>query len=232
MVQELLLDIYVKRSIYYGCKQLTKGLERGQNYDKMKKSIVISFVKTKLFPPEVPMHSMFSLRESVAGCQLSDFLELHYLELDKLDFKSKELDDLNPLEQLGLYIRCSGDDRESEFVEILVQKGEKVISMTDTVLRKISEEERLQALRESRETAQLFNRMEKAYAREKGLREGREEGFRQGREQGLEQGIAQGIEQRRLSEKIVIAKNLKNANTPLDIIVTSTGLSAEGVERL
>lgn len=173
-------DCYVNRTLYYGCKQLTKGLVRGEDYDKMKKSIVISFIKTKLFPSTIPIHSVFTLREDTIHSQLSDFLELHYIELGKIDLRKKSLAQLSAIEQLGAYIRCSGDDRETVFVETLVQKGEKVISMADAVLRKVSEEERLQILREDRETAQIFERMEKVQARDQGRKEGREEGLKQG----------------------------------------------------
>ena len=48
------------------------------------------------------------------------------------------------------------------------------------------------------------------------------------REKGIEQGIEKGIEQ----EKIEIAKELLNNNVSLDIIMKSTGLSKEEIEKL
>lgn len=205
-------DIYANRSLFYGCKQLTKGLASGEDYDRMKKSIVISFIKTKMFPPEVPMHSVFTMRENSMGHQLSDLLELHFIELGKINWKCRDPEQLSPLEQIGAYIRCSGEQREASFVETLVQKGAKVITMTDNVLRKISEEERLQALREDRETEQIFMRMEKTYS------------FDKGREQGMEQG--------RASEKLDVARRMLKEDMEPSVISKITGLSIKEIEEL
>lgn len=202
------LDIYANRSLFYGCKQLTKGLDSGGEYDKIKKSIVISFIKTRMFPQKVPMHSVFTMREDTMGKQLSDLLELHFIELGKINWTCRDPEQLKPLEQLGAYIRCSGDQEESNFVETLVEKGEKVISMADTVLRKISEEEKLQVLREDRETAQIFMRLEKAYSFDKGLEQGH------------------------TSEKLEIARNLKKDGIQAEIIAKNTGLSIKEIEAL
>ena len=60
------------------------------------------------------------------------------------------------------------------------------------------------------------------------LKEAREKGIEQGIEKGIEQGIEKGIEQ----EKIEIAKELLNNNVSLDIIMKSTGLSKEEIEKL
>ena len=60
------------------------------------------------------------------------------------------------------------------------------------------------------------------------LEEAREQGIEKGIEQGIEKGIEKGIEQ----EKIEIARELLNNNVSLDIIMKSTGLSKEEIERL
>lgn len=144
----------------------------------MKKSIIISFIKTKLFPQNVPVHSIFTLHEKNMQEELSDIMELHYIELGKIHFEENEIDRLNemdPLEQFGAYLKYSGDSDKAELVETLVRTGSKEITMADKVLRKISEEERLQAIREDRETAEMFIRLEKASERREGREEGRTE---------------------------------------------------------
>lgn len=193
------LKNYINRTIFYGAKQLTKGLASGEDYDKMKKSIVISFIKTNLFPQNVPVHSIFTLHERDMQKELSDILELHYIELGKIHFEENEidrLDEMNPLEQFGAYLKYSGDPDKAELVETLVKTGSEEISMADKVLRKISEEERLQAIREDRETAEMFIRLEKAAER----REGREEMQRE------------------------IAVNMKKQGIPMKQIIEATGL--------
>lgn len=198
------LSDYADRTIYYGCRQITDCLASGDDYGRIEKSIVISFVKGKLFPHEVPMHSIYRMREETTGRKLSDVLELHYIELDKIRYENKHPEELSSLEQLGAYLKCSGDPNSAEYVEELVTIGDEVIEMTDKVLKTISEEERLRELRLAREKMELRITMEK----------------RTKYEQGLAQGIAQ------------TAANFKSAGIPIDIIAANTGLTEEEIAKL
>ena len=63
-----------------------------------------------------------------------------------------------------------------------------------------------------------------AYAREFG----REEGIKQGLEQELEQGLEQG----KVAEREAIALRMIGANTPIEFIVSCTGLDKAAVEAL
>ncbi len=58
----------------------------------------------------------------------------------------------------------------------------------------------------------------------KGLEQGRERGLEQGLKQGLKQGREQGLEQGREEAKLSIARKLFKAGTPIDVIVSSTGV--------
>lgn len=212
---------YVKRSVFYGCKQITKGLERGDDYVKMKKSIVISFINSTLFPQDIPVHYVYMLYERETGIMLTDVLELHYIELGKIELHEKSPEEMDPIEQLGAYLKCSGRNDSTELVEALVQKGEKVISMADKVLRKISEEERLQAIREDREMAEIIILMDKTTAREDGLAEGRAEGITEGRAEGIAEGITKGEALQLIS---LIGKKVSKGNSLAqiaDILETS-----------
>lgn len=60
--------------------------------------------------------------------------------------------------------------------------------------------------------------------RMKGLEEGRVEGREEGREEGLVEGEEKGI--------LKVARNMKEKNMPMDIIIQMTGLTAEDIERL
>jgi predicted transposase/invertase (TIGR01784 family) len=62
------------------------------------------------------------------------------------------------------------------------------------------------------------------------LEQGREQGIKEGIEQGIKEGITQGVEQGERKREKEIAKNLLQNNVPLDIIITSTGLSLEEIE--
>jgi predicted transposase/invertase (TIGR01784 family) len=57
-----------------------------------------------------------------------------------------------------------------------------------------------------------------------GIEKGIEQGIEKGIEQGIEQGIEKGIEK--------VAKALKEQNVAIEIIVESTGLSYEAIQRI
>ena len=63
---------------------------------------------------------------------------------------------------------------------------------------------------------------------EKGYTKGRKEGIAEGRKKG----IAEGLEQGRKEEKLAIARNLKAAGVPTEVIMQSTGLTATEIEKL
>jgi len=184
------LEYYINRSLYYGCSQLARSLAKGADYGTIKPSIVISFVDGKLFPDKNKFYSMYTLRERSESDELTDLLQYHYIELGKVDWSKRDPDCLSPLERLCAYFKCSGKEDESEFVEELVQKGGEVISMTDNILRKVSEDELVQQLREDIEMGKMIVRAEKRAAREKGLAEGLAEGRAKGRAEGRAEGRA------------------------------------------
>ena len=75
-----------------------------------------------------------------------------------------------------------------------------------------------------------------AEGRAKGLAEGRakglEEGLEEGRAKGLEEGRAEGREEGREEEKRLIAKSLRAAGVPTELIVQSTGLTPDEIAKL
>lgn len=69
-------------------------------------------------------------------------------------------------------------------------------------------------------------------AKLEGLEEGREEGIKEGREKGIKEGMKEGIKEGEKKKQIEIARSLKNMNVAVDIIMQSTGLTAEEIASL
>lgn len=218
------LDIYINRTVYYCCRQLSESLAGGDDYGRIKKSIVISFVKGKLFPSETPFHSVYTMCERNTKQQLTDIMELHYIELDKIKYDCRQLNEMSGLEKLGVYIRCSGKPEEKEYVETLVREGGEVIQMTDRILRKVSEEEKLRELRIAREKMEMWIAMEKAAGYDAGKNDGYVEGKAEGFGEGEESGKIQMAKE--------IATNLKKAGIDVSIIADNTGLPRAEIEKL
>lgn len=53
-----------------------------------------------------------------------------------------------------------------------------------------------------------------------------------GREEGIKQGLEQGLEQGKVAEREAIALRMIGANTPIEFIVSCTGLDKTAVEAL
>lgn len=70
------------------------------------------------------------------------------------------------------------------------------------------------------------------YARKEGLEMGREEGLTQGMEEGIKQGLEQGRKEGRKEGILSTARNLKSAGISQEIIMQTTGLSAEEIDNL
>ena len=67
---------------------------------------------------------------------------------------------------------------------------------------------------------------------EQGRAEGHAAGLSEGHAAGLSEGKAIGLEKGAAQEKRAIAKNLKHAGIPVDVIAENTGLTAEEIENL
>ena len=64
------------------------------------------------------------------------------------------------------------------------------------------------------------------------LKERERIGIEQGRAEGLAEGEAIGLEKGAAQKQREIAKNLKHAGIPVDVIAENTGLTAEEIENL
>ena len=100
--------------------------------------------------------------------------------------------------------------------------------MTENAYRKVTEDELEYERREARFKYQLQRNTELYVARNEGLEQGRTEGEAIGLKKGRSEGRVEGAAQ----EKREIAKNLKHAGIPIDVIAENTGLTAEEIERL
>lgn len=187
------LSEYVNRTILYTAQISAEGLERGQEYGKLKKTIHISIVKGDLRAGSEKYHSIYRYMELEEKTELTDVVEIHYLKLDELPKKSVR--EMTPIEQLGFYLIYAGDVSRQEEIEELLLEGEEGIVLTDQILRKVSAEEILREKEMARKRALYAQAAQEREWKENGLREGREEGLKEGRKEGREEGLRDGLQQ-------------------------------------
>ncbi len=216
------LTFYPERVLFYGGRLVNSALQMGQPYGKMKKSIVVSIIKEKLFSEEIPCHSIFGVREKKTGYLLSDRLEFHFLELGKVN-PNRKIEDMSAVERLAVYLRYASDENYKESVQKIAGSEEEII-MAENLYRRATKEEREAAWAESR----LFYEIQEATNRDVALAEGHAAGLAEGRAEGRAEGEKIGAAQ----EKREIAKNFKISGIPLDVIAKNTGLTIHEIEEL
>ena len=74
---------YIQRSLYYLTKLYSGQLESGEDYEKLRRTVGISILNFTLFPGQPDLHTRFRFCDREHHLELSDILEIHYLELTK-----------------------------------------------------------------------------------------------------------------------------------------------------
>jgi predicted transposase/invertase (TIGR01784 family) len=173
---------YILRALYYLARLFGGQLEPGQPYSELAKTIGISVLDFTLFPALEDFHSCHRFHDAFHGFELSDAMELHFLELPK--FRSaKPLGDQTRFEQ-WLHVL--------KFSELYIAPGEPVppelareegIEMALNALKRACASDEVRELVEMREKAShdWASWLQDAELRglEKGLEKGRQEGVRE-----------------------------------------------------
>ena len=196
----------IKRSLYYWSKLYEGQLESGENYQKLSRTICINLLDFHLLNHS-NFHSVYRLKDCRTNEELTDVMELHFIELKKMKDVQRVEDVKSKLEAWLYFI----NQPDSELVQEL-EKVEIEIKEAKAQLVRLSEDRKEGEQYEKRRESRLNEVSTLAYAEEKGM--------------------VKGIEQGAKLEKIEIAKNLIQNGLDNKLISKSTGLSLEEVEKL
>lgn len=206
------MDMFNERILYYWAKIYSGNLLQGNTYRQLKKCIIINILSFKHFEHD-RLHSRFHIHEDEWHEILTDYLEIHYIELPKAKGYNGSKENELLLEWVEFLSIKDGDElvklrEDKEWPEDIVKAFKE--------LEELSKDPEMREAALSREIAllDLLTRLEEAEDR--------------GIEKGKEQGIEQGIEQ----EKLAVAKRLKEKGIADEVIITATGLSLEAIEKL
>lgn len=175
-MQNKVKDSFANRTLMYGCRMVNSSLRSGEKYDRMKKSVVISFVNGVQFKDIPDLHTRFIMAEEKHHLPLTDKLEIHFLELGKVP--DVEPSQMTPLERFCAYLKYAGDEERKDYVTKLLETGEEAISMSDRVYKDVTDDEVLEVLLWHEQMAEWDRNTDLHCAEQQGL------------EKGLKQGIA------------------------------------------
>lgn len=214
-----LLDSGLNRSLFYSGALQRFSLSRGESYDRMKKSILINILDGVLFPERKSSYGVYTYRERESGEELSDMVQLHYLELGKISWETP-VEELSIQERLGAYLKYATDPERREYIEELRRWEGEVISLTENTIDQIDRDRELLDMIFSRQfyhDLARWQESERQYLAE---------------ERGMERGMEKGMEQGKVAEKLQIATAMKARGIDAEVIAACTGLSGQQIEEL
>lgn len=166
-IQILATEYMAERTTFYWSKMYTSQIKAGDTYDKLKKCITINIVDFECIELN-KIHTSYHITEDETGYRLTDVLEIHYLELPKLDKEGIEKDENTTIIQWMEFIGA----KSKEVMEMLAVKN-KDISKAYDKLRVMSKDEKSRMAYEARQ-AEIHDQMTRIKtAREEGMYEGK-----------------------------------------------------------
>ena len=204
----------IKRSLYYWSKLYSEQLNEGEDYSILKRTICINILNFKYLKTR-KFHSSYRLKEIYSNEELTDFAEIHFIEIPKLEEGTDEKDMLaNWIEFLK--------DPESEKVRSLEMTIVEIRQAKDELIR-MSNDDTQRELYEMRAKTLKDKISALNEAERKEIKKGMEKGIKKGKEEGIKEGEK--------NKAIEIAKSLLDV-LDVETIALKTGLSIDEINEL
>lgn len=196
-----------KRTLFYWSKRYAGQLKEGGKYQQLMKCVTINILNYA-FLPNNEYHNIFHLREDRTGIPLIDDIEVHFLELPKID-------DVIPSQ--------GGLENWLLFLKGVDISHWEVLKMNEPELEKAMDT--LQHLSQDSEARILYEARQKYLHDEASMLEGaKQAGIKAGMKAGMQEGLKTGIKE--------VAKNMLALNIDTATIAKATGLSEEEIHAL
>ena len=196
----------IKRSLYYWSKMYEGQLTKGQDYDTLSRTICINILDFKYLKND-NFHNCYRLKEKNTNEELTDVMELHFIEIPKLRKLENSEDISDMLEAWITFI----ESPTSELIDKLEMSSDEIKEAKEELLR-LSGNDKERERYEKRFESLLEQNSLLANAERKGLEKGKKEG-----------------ENRKAIE---IAINLIKNGLDNELIRNTTGLSLEVIKEL
>ena len=193
----------IKRSLYYLSKMYEEQLNEKEDYSKLARTVCINILNFKYLKTD-NFHTGYRFKEIESNEELTDIMEVHFIEIPKLQDSSDEKDMLVAWTE---FLK----DPESETVRGLELSIEEIRQAKDELIR-MSNDSTQRELYDMRANSLRDKISELNAAERKGIEKGKEEG--------------------RKEEKIKIARNMKLSGLDTDTIANITNLSPDEIDKL
>ena len=203
-------DKILERILYYWGRVYTKQLKSGKDYDTLQKTVVILIANFNVEGLEnLEYHTTWKIiEEKYRTTILTEKLEIHIIEIPKIDGNSNEDDEL--IDWIMFL-----DNPHNERVKRKMKENNELREANEK-LEGLSNDERMIRLAELREKAIYEENTAINHAMKKGI------------QQGMQQGIQQGVKE----SKEEIAIKLLKENVDIELICKVTSLTKEEIENI
>lgn len=208
----------IKRSLYYWSKMYEGQLTKGQDYDTLSRTICINILDFKYLKND-NFHNCYRLKEKTTNEELTDVMELHFIEIPKLRKLENSEDISDMLEAWITFI----ESPTSELIDKLEMSSDEIKEAKEELVR-LSGNDKERERYEKRFESLLEQNSLLANAERKGLQKGLQKGIEKGKKEGLKEG-----ENRKAIE---IAINLIKNGLDNELIKNTTGLSIKEITEL
>ena len=207
---------YKERALFYWSRMYGNMLNKGENYGLLKKCILINIIYFNLF--DTPnMHTKFQILETSNYEKFTDHLEIHVLELSKLNAYNRTIEN-ELLVDWAEFLSLGNED------ELMRLKDRT--DLPEDVLKAIEEYERIkdnpdlqmEALNKQMAIMDYIQRIDDA------THKGESIGLAKGKAEGKAEGIVETT--------LDIAKKLKEQGLDIVLIQTATGLDLDTINKL
>ena len=206
-------EYIAERILWYWSKLYAWSIEKGEGYNSTKKAICILIADFKLekLKEIEKYHTKWNIREEeYKNIILTDRLELHIIELEKLERRNNKSKEEEELLNWCKFIKFPEKVEES-----IIMKNEEIKKAKEQ-LDKISQDKKERRLAELRE---------KAIKDEMAIRDS---GYNEGRKEGIEEGLKKG----KKAEKKSIAQNMLEMKIDKKTISKVTGLTIDEIDNI
>ena len=217
---------FIPRTLFYWAKLYIEGFKEGEPYTSLTKCITINLV-AESFKLNTQVHSVYRILEQRNYQQLTDLLEIHFLNLSKAS--QTALLQQEPIEKEQKLIHWL------QFINTDNREIRTMLAMTSPILKMLNE--KIDVLSLSPVERKLYESRMKlksdiATISEAQFKSGLELGFAEGIEQGEARGLAEGESRGSHQKALETARLMLQHDYPVAEICLMTGLSPAEVETL
>ncbi|MCK9313892.1 MAG: Rpn family recombination-promoting nuclease/putative transposase, partial [Methanocorpusculum sp.] len=190
-----------RRSTYYICRIFGDQKITRSRYQDLNRAIAINILDFVRIKDSRRYHTCYRMREVKEDFDLTDAIEMHFIELPKLT--RERADYKNPLDRWAMFLKGWDD---MELLERLTEE-DPAIAQAKKVLEKMGSDPRAKEIYEQRLKAIMDRNSELYEAVLKGKREGKAEGRAEGKQEGKREGrleTARAALQKGLGAELVV----------------------------